>query len=189
MLCRRKVLWLLCRGNRHQPGMVEGDRQRCSRHDSPRPDDREETNIVGQTEYAVLQMRRRTDSRGRGRPMITCTKCGARWDPVLISRRRQTYCMDCGEPFRLDFLDPFSPRALAIAERAVRRADTHGMANYGAAPEPLDEKRDLYEEAIEELLDAIYYLTRQVARLEDQRSTLASSSIGAVNLNGKGDGR
>jgi len=27
----------------------------------------------------------------------------------------------------------------------------------------------MYQEAIEELLDAIYYLTRQVARLEDLR--------------------
>lgn len=27
----------------------------------------------------------------------------------------------------------------------------------------------MYQEAIEELLDAIYYLTRQIARLEDQR--------------------
>lgn len=43
------------------------------------------------------------------------------------------------------------------------------MEPYGSAPAPLEEKRDMYREAIEELLDAIYYLTRQVARLEDLR--------------------
>jgi hypothetical protein len=46
------------------------------------------------------------------------------------------------------------------------------MEHYGPAPAPVDEKRDMYREAIEELLDAIYYLTRQVARLEDQRGKL-----------------
>jgi hypothetical protein len=30
----------------------------------------------------------------------------------------------------------------------------------------------MYQEAIEELLDAIYYLTRQVARLEDLREKI-----------------
>jgi hypothetical protein len=43
------------------------------------------------------------------------------------------------------------------------------MEHYGPAPAPLEETRDMYQEAIEELLDAIYYLTRQVARLEDLR--------------------
>ena len=65
--------------------------------------------------------------------------------------------------------DPFSRRALGITERAIARADGLGMLHYGPAPAPLDEKRDMYQEAIEELLDAIYYLTRQIARLEDQR--------------------
>lgn len=46
------------------------------------------------------------------------------------------------------------------------------MEHYGPAPAPLEEKRDMYQEAIEELLDSIYYLTRQVARLEDQREKL-----------------
>ena len=67
------------------------------------------------------------------------------------------------------YRDPFSRRAEGITRQAILRADTHGMEHYGPAPEPLDEKRDLYQETIEELLDAIYYLTRQVARLEDLR--------------------
>jgi len=67
------------------------------------------------------------------------------------------------------FRDPFSVRAEEITRQAILRADTHGMEHYGPAPEPIDEKRDLYRETIEELLDAIYYLTRQVARLEDLR--------------------
>ena len=67
------------------------------------------------------------------------------------------------------YRDPFSPRAEEITRQAILRADTHGMEHYGPAPAPLDEKRDLYQETIEELLDAIYYLTRQVARLEDLR--------------------
>ena len=67
------------------------------------------------------------------------------------------------------FRDPFSLRAEEIARQAILRADSHGMEQYGPAPAPLDEKRDLYQEAIEELLDAIYYMTRQVARLEDLR--------------------
>ena len=71
------------------------------------------------------------------------------------------------------YKDPFSVRAEEITRRAIERADTHGMEHYGAAPEPVDEKRDLYQEAIEELLDAIYYLTRQVARIEDLRERLA----------------
>lgn len=65
--------------------------------------------------------------------------------------------------------DPFSPRALEVCGRAILRADRLGVEHYGPAPAPLDEKRDMYQEAIEELLDAIYYLTRQVAKLEDLR--------------------
>lgn len=72
------------------------------------------------------------------------------------------------------YRDPFSARAEGIARQAILRADSLGMEHYGPAPAPLDEKRDMYQEAIEELLDAIYYLTRQVARLEDQRRKLAS---------------
>lgn len=67
------------------------------------------------------------------------------------------------------YRDPFSPRAEDIARRAIERADVHGMKSYGPAPEPLDDPRDLIKEAIEELLDGIYYLTRQVAKLEDLR--------------------
>ena len=70
------------------------------------------------------------------------------------------------------YSDPFSDRAEEIARKAISRADSLGMEHYGPAPAPLDEKRDMYQEAIEELLDAIYYLTRQVARLEDQRERL-----------------
>jgi hypothetical protein len=73
------------------------------------------------------------------------------------------------------YRDPFSFRAEGIAHRAILRADSMGMEHYGLAPAPLDEKRDMYQEAIEELLDAIYYLTRQVARMEDQRQKLAFS--------------
>jgi hypothetical protein len=46
------------------------------------------------------------------------------------------------------------------------------MEHYGPAPAPLEEKRDMYQEAIEELLDSVYYICRQVARLEDQREKL-----------------
>jgi transposase len=70
--------------------------------------------------------------------------------------------------------DPFSLRAEEIARQAILRADSLGMEHYGPAPTPLDETRDMYQEAIEELLDAIYYLTRQVARLEDQRQRLVA---------------
>lgn len=73
------------------------------------------------------------------------------------------------------YRDPFSARAEAIARRAILRADVHGMTHYGPAPAPLEETRDMYQEAIEELLDAIYYLTRQVARLEDQRERIAAA--------------
>ena len=72
------------------------------------------------------------------------------------------------------YRDPFSRRAEEIARHAILRADVHGMKNYGPAPAPLDEKRDMYQEAIEELLDGIYYLTRQVAKLEDLRKRLAN---------------
>lgn len=65
------------------------------------------------------------------------------------------------------YRDPFSRRAEEITRQAILRADSLGMEHYGPAPEPLNEKRDLYRETIEELLDAIYYLTRQVAQLED----------------------
>ncbi len=75
----------------------------------------------------------------------------------------------------LVYRDPFSARAEEIAHRAIVRADVHGMAHYGAAPAPLEEKRDMYQEAIEELLDAIYYLTRQIARLEDLREKISAA--------------
>ena len=39
------------------------------------------------------------------------------------------------------------------------------MEHYVPAPAPLNEKQDMNREAIEELLDAIYCLTRQVVRL------------------------
>jgi hypothetical protein len=67
------------------------------------------------------------------------------------------------------YRDPFSTRAEGIARQAILRADSLGMEHYGPAPAPIEEKRDMYREAIDELLDAIYYLTREVARLEDLR--------------------
>lgn len=70
------------------------------------------------------------------------------------------------------YRDPFSLRAEEIAHQAIIRADSLGMEHYGHAPAPIEETRDMIQEAIEELLDAIYYLTRQVARLEDQREKL-----------------
>jgi hypothetical protein len=70
------------------------------------------------------------------------------------------------------YKDAFSGRAEEIARQAILRADTLGMQHYGPAPAPLDEKRDMYQEAIEELLDAVYYLTRQVAKLEDLREKI-----------------
>ncbi len=73
------------------------------------------------------------------------------------------------------YRDPFSSRAEEIARQAILRADVHGMEHYGPAPAPIEEKRDMYQEAIEELLDAIYYLTRQVARLEDLREKLRAA--------------
>jgi len=76
------------------------------------------------------------------------------------------------------YRDSFSRRAEEITRRAILRADVHGMTNYGPAPEPLKERRDMYEEAIEELLDAIYYLTRQVARLEDLREKIRAEERG-----------
>jgi hypothetical protein len=72
------------------------------------------------------------------------------------------------------YRDPFSLRAEEIAHQAILRADSLGMEHYGPAPAPIDETRDMYQEAIEELLDAIYYLTRQVARLEDNRQKLVA---------------
>jgi|GEM_PF-6828465 len=72
------------------------------------------------------------------------------------------------------YRDSFSVRAEKIARQAILRADSLGMEHYGPAPAPLDEKRDMIQEAIEELLDAIYYLTRQVARLEDLRQKLGA---------------
>lgn len=71
------------------------------------------------------------------------------------------------------YQDPFSTRAEEIAHQAILRADSLGMEHYGPAPAPLADGRDMYQEAIEELLDAIYYLTRQVARLEDLRGKFA----------------
>ncbi len=75
------------------------------------------------------------------------------------------------------YQDPFSVRAEGIAHQAIRRADTLGMEHYGPAPAPLDETRDMIREAIEELQDGIYYLIRQVAKLEDLRT----------RIEGKGD--
>lgn len=73
------------------------------------------------------------------------------------------------------YQDPFSPRAEQIARRAIARADVLGMEHYGPAPPPAEEPRDMIQEAIEELLDAIYYQIRQVARLEDLRSRLGAA--------------
>ena len=53
------------------------------------------------------------------------------------------------------YQDPFSPRVEEIARQGILRADSLGMKHYGPAPTPLEEKRDMYQEAIEELLDAI----------------------------------
>jgi hypothetical protein len=72
------------------------------------------------------------------------------------------------------YQDPFSLRAEEIARQAILRADSLGMEHYGPAPAPVDEKRGMYQEAIAELLDAIYYLTRQVAQLEDLRGKFLS---------------
>ena len=72
----------------------------------------------------------------------------------------------------MTYRDPFSPRGEQIARAAIARADALGMKHYGPAPAPLEEKRDMYQEAIEELLDAIYYMCRQVARLEDLRERI-----------------
>ena len=74
--------------------------------------------------------------------------------------------------------DPFSRRAVEIGARAILRADSLGMEHCDPAPAPLADGRDMYQEAIEELLDAIYYLTRQVARLEDQREKLRTVGAG-----------
>ena len=71
--------------------------------------------------------------------------------------------------------DPFSHRAMEIAMKAILRADIQGIENYGPAPAPLEETRDMIQEAIEELLDAIYYQIRQVARLEDLRKRLGDA--------------
>lgn len=79
-----------------------------------------------------------------------------------------------GRPAKTGYRDPFSFRAEKIARQAILRADSLGMECYGPAPAPLDEKRDLYHEAIEELLDAIYYLCRQVAKLEDMRKRVSA---------------
>ena len=76
------------------------------------------------------------------------------------------------------YRDPFSSRAEEIAHQAILRADSLGMEHYGPAPAPLDEPRDMYQEAIEELLDAIYYLTRQVAKLEDLRKKIQAEARG-----------
>lgn len=70
------------------------------------------------------------------------------------------------------YRDPFSLRAEEIARRAIERADVHGMEQYGPAPASFEEKRDMLQEAIEELLDGVYYLTRQIAKLEDLRAKL-----------------
>ena len=80
-----------------------------------------------------------------------------------------------GRRAKTAYQDPFSLRAEEIARQAIARADSLGMQHYGPAPAPLEEKRDMIREAIEELLDAIYYLTCQVARLEDLREKLASA--------------
>lgn len=80
------------------------------------------------------------------------------------------------------YRDPFSHRAEEIARQAILRADTLGMHHYGPAPPPLEEKRDMIQEAIEELYDSVYYLCRQVAKLEDLRKKL--SSVGGDKTEG-----
>lgn len=45
------------------------------------------------------------------------------------------------------YRDPFSLRAEEIARQAILRADSLGMEHYGPAPAPLDEKRDMHQEA------------------------------------------
>ncbi len=62
------------------------------------------------------------------------------------------------------YSDPFSARAEAITRRAILRADVHGMAHYGPAPAPLDETRDMIQEAVEELQE----------KLEDLREKIGS---------------
>jgi hypothetical protein len=78
----------------------------------------------------------------------------------------------------MTYQDLFSPTTEDINRRATARADFHGMKSYGPAPVPLEEKRDLYQESIEELLDAIYYLTRQVAMLKYLRERLPGEADG-----------
>ena len=70
------------------------------------------------------------------------------------------------------YRDPFSPRASKIARKAIERADVHGMKSYGPAPQPLDDPRDFIAEAIEELQDGVWYLLRQIAKLEDLRGRI-----------------
>jgi len=67
----------------------------------------------------------------------------------------------------ITYRDPFSLRAEEIARQAILRADIHGMKNYGPAPAPSAETRDMIEEAIEELLDEVYHEIRQVAGVQD----------------------
>lgn len=86
----------------------------------------------------------------------------------------------------VSYQDPFSPRAEAIARRAILRADVHGVKQYGPALAPLAETRDMIEEAIEELLDAIYYQIRQVAKLQDLRETISvDKAYRAVDARGR----
>ena len=106
---------------------------------------------------------------GRCVPTMTALLFIARI-PTAREIRRRTRMYEMQVKGKLH--DPFSARAFEICGRAVLRADHLGMEHYGPAPPPLDESRDMYQEAIEELLDAIYYLTRQVARLEDQRERM-----------------
>jgi uncharacterized ferritin-like protein (DUF455 family) len=53
------------------------------------------------------------------------------------------------------YQDPFSVRAEEIAHQAILRADSLGMEHYGPAPAPVDEKRDMYQETIEELRERL----------------------------------
>jgi len=124
----------------HRPG-------RCKK--SPEEDALQRIGVVSPGSPAIGDLKR-----------ISCTSMGILASDLtrLLGNRGVTV-----------YRDPFSQRAEEITRRAILRADTHGMEHYGPAPEPVDEKRDLYQETIEELLDAVYYIVRQVARLEDLR--------------------
>ncbi len=83
------------------------------------------------------------------------------------------------------YRDPFSRRAGVIARQAILRADTLGMEHYGPAPAPLDETRDMIEEAVEELQDGVYYLIRQIAKLEDLREKIGADPRRCISPAGR----